>query len=227
MKTIGVLIADEYEYAPFCAFADKHGAVHSEENGFKLVEFELFGNKMIAVETGIGKVNATIAAMKLVEEKKIDELYNIGFSGAIRGLRRGKTIAASEYQECDFDLTALGRAPGEKPGQNFIYHADEAMLKAAEAIGLYVCKVGTGDFFLTSQAKKDEYYDLFGVCAFDMESAAIGSVCERYAVPFMSIRKISDDAEGSAAEDYKAMNESLEMGLTDTLTALLKYRYDG
>lgn len=227
MKTIGVLIADEYEYAPFCAFADRHGAVHGKENGFRLVEFELFGNRMIGIESGIGKVNAATAALKLIEEKQIDELYNIGFSGAVHGLRRGKTIAANAYQECDFDLTALGHAPGEKPGQNFIYHADDAMLKAAEAIGLFACKVGTGDFFLTSQAKKDEYYKLFGVCAFDMESAAIGSVCERYGIPFMSIRKISDDAEGSAAEDYTAMNESLETGLTDTLVALLKERYDG
>jgi len=37
MKTIGVLIADEYEYAPFCAFADRHGAVHGKENGCRLV----------------------------------------------------------------------------------------------------------------------------------------------------------------------------------------------
>jgi len=227
MKTIGILIADEYEYAPFCAFADRYGAVKSRENGFNLIEFELFGNKMIAIESGIGKVNAATSALKMISEKKIDELYNIGFSGAVHGLRRGTVIAATAYQECDFDLTPLGYPLGEKPGQNFVYHSDPAMLEAAEKIGLLTCKIGTGDMFLTSQSKKKEFYELFGVCSFDMESAAIGSVCERYGIPFLSIRKISDDAEDSAVEDYKTMNESLETGLTDTLVALLKERYDG
>ncbi len=227
MKTIGVLIADEYEYAPFCDFAMRHGAVQSRENGFRITEFDLFGNKIIAIESGIGKVNAATSALKLILERKIDELYNIGFSGAVHGLRRGTVIAAAAYQECDFDLTPLGYPLGEKPGQNFIYHSDPSMLEAAEKIGLPACKIGTGDMFLTSSEKKKEFYELFGVYAFDMESAAIGSVCERYNIPFLSIRKISDDAEDSAVDDYKAMNESMETGLTDTLAALLKERYDG
>ena len=66
MKTIGVLIADVHEYNPFCKWATENGAKTFTENGMNMLEGELFGVKLIAMMTNIGKVNAAIAATNLI-----------------------------------------------------------------------------------------------------------------------------------------------------------------
>ena len=227
MKTIGVLIADRYEYNPFCKWATENGARTFTENSMDMLELEIFGVKLVAMMTGIGKVNAAMAAMSLILTHGVEEIYNIGFSGAVRGVRRGDLVAGTSCIECDFDLTPLGHKLGAKPDQKYLYETDAELIELCKNMGIHAGALGTGDMFLTSSIKKAEFFELFGICAFDMESAAIASVCDRYGIKHLSIRKISDDSEDTACEDYREMNESEEMGLTDTLVALLKVRFNG
>ena len=156
-----------------------------------------------------------------------EEIYNIGFSGAVKGVRRGDLVAGSSCTECDFDLTPLGYALGEKPDQKYVYETDPELLELCKEQNLYIGALGTGDMFLTSNEKKADFHSRFGICAFDMESGAIASVCDRYGAKSLSIRKISDDSEETASEDYREMNKSEEMGLTDTLIAILNKKYNG
>ena len=227
MKTIGVLIADQHEYNPFCKWAKENGANTFTENGMSLLEIEVFGVNLVAMMTGIGKVNAAIAAMNLILNYKVEEIYNIGFSGAVKGVRRGDLVAGTSCTECDFDLTPLGLELGVKPDQKYVYETDSELIELCKSMGIHTGALGTGDMFLTSNQKKSEFHELFGICAFDMESGAIASVCDRYGIKHLSIRKISDDCEETACEDYREMNKSEEMGLTDALTALLKVRFNG
>lgn len=227
MKTIGVLIADVHEYNPFCKWATENGARTFKENGMEMFEAEIFGCKLVAMMTGIGKVNAAIAATNLILRYSVEEIYNIGFSGAVKGVRRGDLVAGTSCTECDFDLTPLGYELGVKPDQKYVYVTDAELIEQCKSIGLYTGALGTGDMFLTSNQTKAEFHERFGICAFDMESGAIASVCDRYGIKSLSIRKISDDCEETACEDYREMNKSEEMGLTDTLIALLKVRFNG
>lgn len=227
MKNIGVLIADVHEYNPFCKWACENGAKTFTENGMQLLEMEFCGNKLVAMMVGIGKVNAAIAATDLILRYGVEEIYNIGFSGAVRGVRRGDIVAGTSCTECDFDLTPLGYELGVKPDQKYVYETDPELIEACKAINIHTGALGTGDMFLTSSEKKADFYKRFGICAFDMESGAIAGTCYRYGVKSLSIRKISDDSEDTACEDYREMNKSEEMGLTDTLVALLKVRFNG
>ncbi len=226
MKTIGVLIADRYEYNPFSKWASDNGATEFRENGMDMLEVDFCGIKLIAMLTNIGKVNAANAAAHLILKYEVDEIYNIGFSGAVKGVRRGDLVAGETYQECDFDLTPLGRELGVKPDQEYIYKTADDLLKLCKALGIKTGKLGTGDMFLTSSESKKNFHKRFGICAFDMESAAIASVCHRYGIKNLSIRKISDDSEDTACDDYREMNESEDKGLTETLVTLLKARYN-
>ena len=54
-----------------------------------------------------------------------------------------------------------------------------------------------------------------------MESAAIASVCDKCDVPFLSVRKISDDADDAAAETYREMNKRQEACLTQVLAEII------
>lgn len=227
MKTIAVLIADTHEYNPFCKWATENGAENFEENGMRMLKMDFCGQKLVAILVGIGKVNAAIAATHVILKYGAEEIYNIGFSGAVRGVRRGDLVAGSSCTECDFDLTPLGYELGVKPDQKYVYETDAELLELCKANNLYTGALGTGDMFLTSNEKKADFYARFGICAFDMESGALASVCDRYGVKSLSIRKISDDSEDTACEDYREMNKSEEMNLTDTLIALLKARFNG
>ena len=133
-------------------------------------------------------------------------------------------VAATDYIECDFDLTAIGYAPGVKAdGQKYRYTSDEKLLGyALESNGIRTSRCGTGDIFLADPVKKEFYKNTFGIESFDMETAAIAGVCDKCSVPMLSLRKISDDAGDAAYETYCEMNERQEACLTELVANILR-----
>lgn len=225
-KTIGIVFADTMEYGPFLTFAKQKGATESIRHGNESVSFNMEKDgktlTVIAVKCGIGKVNAASATAFLIGNDNADIILNAGLSGAVQHLRREDIIAAESYVECDYDLTAIGYKPGEKPdGQRYLYFADERLLSLAlKNPTVKKAKTGTGDIFLTDKVKKDFFKTTFGIGSFDMETAAIASVCDKCGVPMLSLRKISDDADDCSTDDYREMNERQELCLTELLSEL-------
>lgn len=218
---IGIIIADEYEYIPFRKYALTKDCTEGQFHGRECLTYVDGEKTVIAVQCGIGKVNAATAAAFLIAEG-CSVILSAGLSGAISGLRRGDMIAAESYVECDFDLSPIGRPLGVKPGQEYIYKADARLLEIALSLpGMKKAAVGTGDMFLTDKALSALYRDTFGIKAFDMETAAEASVCYFDKIPFLSIRKISDDADDSATSDYTEMNGLKEADLTDALARII------
>ena len=225
-KTVGIVFADEMEYKPFVEAAKKYGAQESTVRSCNSVSFtaESGGEELevIAIESGIGKVGAAFATAALILEKGAGLIMNAGLSGAVSGLHRGDIVAGESFVECDFDLSAIGYDLGQKPaGEQSLHFADKTLLLKARSFGISCGKFGTGDLFLTDKEKKNLFKEKFGICAFDMETAAIAAVCSKCAVPFFSVRKISDDADDCSAEDYREMNEKAENCLSDILLKML------
>ena len=221
---IGFVIADNYEYDPFRKVAAEFAPEEFEALTNNCIRFN-FDEKIevVAMECGIGKVNAAIAALWLINEENVDIILNVGLSGAVQNVQKNFIVAGTEYMECDFDLTAIGYDLGVKPQDVYIYKSDEKLISIAEKCSVdYFGKLGTGDIFLADSVLKAKFRDLFGICSFDMETGAIASVCHCCEMPFMSIRKVSDDSEDSAAEDYQKMNALAETALADILLEVLK-----
>lgn len=223
-KTIGAIFADSMEYAPFLDWAKTiEGYEEKTLFGNDSVELTLCDGensiKVIGVKCGIGKVNAAAATAYLIGVKNAGIILNAGLSGAVSGLKREDMIAGESYIECDFDLTAIGYAPGQKcDGQKSLLKADEKLLSyALESKGIIKATCGTGDIFLSDKDKKEFYKTTFSIQSFDMETGAIASVCDKAGVPMLSLRKISDDADDSSVEDYKEMNDRQESCLTELL----------
>ena len=222
-QKIGFIFADEMEFQPFTEIALENGGSWLSKRPMNTIRYETDNAEIIAVECGIGKVNAAFAATVLILDHQVDCVLNAGLSGAIQHLRKGDVVAGTPYIECDFDLSAFGYPLGEKPG-NVRYHtASDKLLEAAKSIdGVLTARLGTGDFFLADPVKKQEYKETFDIEAFDMETAAIASVCDRLETPFLSIRKISDDADDSATGSYRELNDLAEKALSEVLLALVK-----
>lgn len=207
---IGVIFADMDEYLPFeekalagggekCSFFSRPACKLKINND---------GSDCIvtAVNCGIGKVNATAAAMYLAPMS--DVLFSIGYSGGISGVRRGQLVVGERFLEHDFDLTCIGYDFAEKPGQAYIYDADIKLRNIlCESLNLKSGVFVTGDCFVSNDELRNILKTRFSAMACDMETAAEAYVSELYGIPFASVRRISDDAGDSAVGDYREMNE--------------------
>ncbi len=220
---IGFVIADENEYVPVLENAKRNSGIEKKRRNNTSVEYTIGDKDIIAVKCGIGKVNAATAAAFLIADDDVDAIINFGLSGAVSGLSKGDIIVGESYVECDFDLSAIGYPAGVKPQDRYVYEADKKMLDAALNIkGVKSAKCGCGDIFLNDKEKKDLYKETFGINEFDMETGAIASVCYKAGIPFVAIRQISDDADDTAAESYKEMNDKCEAVLNDVVSEVIK-----
>lgn len=226
-KIIGIIFADTMEYLPFERYTQNEDKTYATRYSNESFSFSLKRDdreiEVIAVKAGIGKSNAAMAASLLIGCDKADMIFNAGLSGAVSMCRRGDFLVGERFVECDFDLTAIGYKPGEKSdGQNYIYFGDSTLISLAKkSNAVKGGSFGTGDLFLTDKAKKDFYKETFSINAFDMETGAIAAVCDKCSVPFLSVRKISDDADDSAVSDYTQMNDAAEECLSELLIHIL------
>lgn len=221
---IGIVIADECEYAPLrdmgktlCAqnsyFYKREGTVFCLENQDRKIMVH-------AILSGIGMVNAAAAATFLATEG-CDIIFNSGLSGGICGIKRNELTVGDTYIEHDFDLTPLGYKPCEKPLQNYIYKADPELISLFKELYPQI-KVGvavSGDSFVSDNAKREFLKNQFNAMSCDMESAAVAYVCENADIKYIALRRISDDAGDDATTTYSDMNEKKEAVLIDILIA--------
>lgn len=206
-KKIGVVIADSDEYTPFLNDIEKYAPTEINLLGKKGHSYTLNGVTVVSVNCGIGKANAAALAAALIMSG-CEIILNFGLSGGISNVRRGETVLGNAFLEHDFDLTGLGYAPCQKPGQDALIKADAELCALVEQVLPDIKKgtFATGDCFVSNAALRDSLRDNFGAIACDMETAAIADICQSASVPFASLRKISDDAGESAAESYRDMN---------------------
>ncbi len=219
---IGIVVADADEYKSILEFLnDREYEDYSFLNriGHKFyLEKNGATAEVISILCGIGKVNATAAAMHLIDIG-CNIIMNYGLSGGISGISRGELMVCDRFLEHDFDLTGIGYKPCEKPSQKYVYQAD---LKLAELFLEKVLKVkkGTavsGDRFVCDAELRNSLRDNFGAMSCDMETAAIAYVCDFSDIPFFALRRISDDAGADAMDDYREMNTSDETLLLDII----------
>ena len=220
---IGVVVADFDEYLPFAesvmVFAPKEYKYFAN----KAISFEMGGSTVICVNSGIGKVNAASAAMHLCDIG-CNCILNFGLSGGISGVKRGEIVLPDKFLEHTFDLTGIGYKPCEKPSQKYIYDADPILLsKAKSALGEAVHGTAVcGDRFICNASDRDFLRETFGATTCDMETAAVASVCNMANIPYLSVRRVSDDAGDDAYSSYKAMNIGEGETLSEIFIKVLK-----
>ena len=212
---IGIIVADIDEYKPFSEKIEQGEFSEYSFLGRKGHKFLVKGNlknaQVISILCGIGKVNAAAAAMHLVDIG-CDYILNYGLSGGVSGIRRGEITAPNKFLEHDFDLSGIGYKLCEKPLQKYIYNADENLIGIAKKV-VPQLKLGTavsGDHFICDNEVRNNLKENFNAMSCDMETAAIAYVCEFSGVPFLALRRISDDAGAEATEAYREMNVSGE-----------------
>ncbi len=164
-------------------------------------------NQIIAMQCGIGKVNAALGALTLIKNFSVDLIINSGVAGG-----------------GDSSVNVMDIIVGEKVAYHDVYCGPESTLGAVQGLPLYYeasktilekikvddsIKLGlicSGDQFIDTIEQVNRIKGMFPeVLAVDMESASIAQTCHLYNTPFLSMRVISDSpgANHDNAKQYE------------------------
>ncbi len=215
---IAIIVADVDEYKPLALRIEKGEYEEYSFLGRKGHKFNVGNATVYSLLCGIGMVNAAAAAAHF-KTIGCDVILNYGLSGGISGIKRGELTVATQFVEHDFDLSGIGYKLCEKPNQEYVYNSDIRLNTLMDKF-LNGVKKGTavsGDSFICDQSLRDRLKENFNAMSCDMETAAIAYVCNFGNIPFLSLRRISDDAGDSATERYREMNEKAEAVLSDII----------
>lgn len=165
-------------------------------NNFTFHKGKAGRHEIVALQSGIGKVNAAVATLTLIENFHPSLVMNTGVAGgtgngaSVLDVVIGSRIA---YHDC---WCGPGTEWGEAAGCPRYFEsvpeiADLPFL--AENPRVRKGLIASGDIFVSRPEDVSHIKSLFpDVMAVDMESAAIAQVCNIKGVPFFCLRVVSD-----------------------------------
>jgi adenosylhomocysteine nucleosidase len=173
------------------------------------------GIDIIAVESGIGKVNTAVVTTILISHF---ECNSIVFSGVAGGLNPnyniGDVIIADRLIQHDYGAIVNGEVYSSLPGSfpaledstnPISFEMSIEMRKYLQShLGKNV-KFGTiltGDTYLSCSQTREMFYNNFDADAIEMEGAALAQVCCQCNVPFIVVRVLSDLAGEDSHTDF-------------------------
>lgn len=174
---------------------------------------KLEGKSTAVIVTGIGLANAAAAAARahLVLGPRIEAYICAGTCGGLASSTRvGDVIIGTEFVYSRADATAFGYAPGQIPGEPAAHGTDPRLSQLARSLEtsgaegkrILVGQVASSDAFITAD-NVESMREIFPLAlGADMESAAAAQVCAHCAVPFLSVRGVSDLCGPQAGQDF-------------------------
>ncbi|HEY8364235.1 MAG TPA: 5'-methylthioadenosine/adenosylhomocysteine nucleosidase [Haloplasmataceae bacterium] len=178
--------------------------------GFLFYKGKIADKDIVLMQSGIGKVNASVGTTILLEHFLVELIINIGTAGGIKPSCEVLDIVLSEKVSYhDVDVTAFQYEYGQVPKCPRYFTSDEKLLNLTERIlkeankkyhkGLIV----SGDAFIHDEKQIKNIAKYFPeALAVEMEAAAISHVCYIYKIPFIVIRSLSDIAGKKSAISF-------------------------
>lgn len=160
-------------------------------NGFKFHTGRMGSHEVVASECGIGKVNAAVGALTLIENFHPGLVVNTGVAGGTGAASILDVVIANRIAYHDV-WCGPGTEPGDAAGCPRFF---ECPINDDVFAGLDVKRglVASGDIFVSREEEVERILSLYpDAMAVDMESGAIAQVCHIKSVPFVCIRVISD-----------------------------------
>lgn len=197
MERVGIIFAMKEELLALKEYL----VLEKEYNIFNLTFYEGKINNIdcVLVESGVGKVNAARTTQILIDNIKVDYIFNIGVAGGIdSSLSVGDIVLGDKLVQHDFDITAFNHNKGYIPGIGDYVVADEYLLQASkqvfqeENINHKIGTIASGDIFCTESWMSEKINKKFNALCVEMEGASIAQVCFLSHIPFLVIRSISD-----------------------------------
>lgn len=195
--TIGIIVAMGKELNLLLPLLENR--LEPEEiNGFRFHCGRIGSHDVVAMQCGIGKVNAAMGTLTLIDKFAPDRVINTGVAGG-----------------ADNSMNVLDLLVAEEVSYHDVWCGPETEYGAAAGLGVFMrchepvveeCRrmfadnpkvrfglLCSGDRFICTEAEVADIKSHFpGALGADMESGAIAQVCTLKGVPFNVMRVISD-----------------------------------
>jgi len=183
------------------------------------------GRSVVAADSGIGKINATVVAVLGIDHFDPAALVFTGVAGSLdESVRIGDVIVAERVVHHDtgmlepdgFHVYQAGHVPFFNPTDELGYRPSPRLLDAVRDVvdgvrlrpvlgrppDIVFGTVGTCDQFVHSAADRARLHAIVGARAIEMEGAAVAQVAEHFGVDHLVIRAVSDLAGEESVVDF-------------------------
>lgn len=207
-QTIAIISAMKEELEPLKGLLTVQ-EVH-QLGGMSLAVAESCGQRVILAVSGIGKANAAACIQHIISIYRPDEVINIGAAGALNHrFQVGDVVLVTESIQHDVDCTGVGEAPHTLPRVPRIIPSNESLLQSLEQTALdmeltvHRGRVATGDAFISNNERRKQIQDCTHADLVEMETASFAQIAHLNRVPFVSVRSVSDNADGVAEISFE------------------------
>lgn len=192
---IGIIVAMESELQMLLPLVED--IKETSVNGYLICRGWMGDNEVAIMQTGIGKVNAAVGAISLIDSFGPDLVVNTGIAGGTgQGADILDVVIADRIGYHDV-YCGPGNARGQVQGLPELFPClGDKLVNLGAVSGNPAVKRGliaSGDLFVSTP---EELKAVLAVrpeaIAVDMESGAIAQVCCLRNVPFLAIRVVSD-----------------------------------
>ena len=179
----------------------------------------LCGQDVVIAQAGIGKVLSAAGASVMLSRYSVSCLIFTGIAGGVGDETKVlDMVIATELVQHDYGTMSQDGfvwAPPFSGGTGY-YACDAALVQAAYDAAVAVVgeghvfrgRISSGDQFIASEAYVKILQEQFGAIACEMEGASVAAVAERYGVPFVVIRSMSDKADGAAHDTIDSFGDA-------------------
>lgn len=177
-------------------------------DGFTFHSGKIGNNDIVAMQCGIGKVNAAIGTLTLLNNFKPELVINTGVAGGasqdahVMDIIVGSSIAYHDV------WCGPGTIYGEASGYPLYFESDKRFSSLIpERADIKRGLICSGDKFIASLEEVQTIQKAFPqVLAVDMESATIAQVCYLRKIPVLVMRVISD-SPGASKDNTAQYND--------------------
>ncbi len=199
-------------------------------SGTEFVCGTLWGHPTVVAVSGVGKVNAAICTQTMILKYSPRFIINSGVAGGLEPtLNICDIVVARTVVQHDMDTSPLGDPVGFISGLDIVdipcdIELTKKLFDASTENGIHTLSgtIVSGDQFINSVEKKKYLVETFNAFACEMESASIGHVCYKNDVPFVILRSISDNADGSSHLSYTEFVQAAADNLVNVMKSFFE-----
>ncbi len=186
--------------------------------GVKYYLAKLRGKDVVITRAGIGKVRASSGVTTMLNEYNISKVIFTGIAGGVAdNLEVLDEVIATKLVEHDYGIITndgfmwTSGDPGMGVQDGIYYECDSALVQLAYNAAVAIVGqdhahkgvIATGDQFIASETYVQRLQQEYNALACEMEGASVGVICQRFNIPFVVVRALSDKADGQAHESYE------------------------
>ncbi len=189
---IGIIVAMNSELKML--LAEMEAISEEAVNGNTFYLGNIAGRNVVAMQCGIGKVNAAVGALTLIERYTPAAVINTGIAGGTGSDAGILDVVIGEEVAYHDVWCGPGNAPGQVQGLPERFAGATALFGIThDTPGVKLGLIASGDRFIsTPEELAAVLVTQPKAIACDMESGAIAQVCHMKQTPFLAIRVVSD-----------------------------------